>query len=31
MLLIGYAIYVMRMSEEHLLERLDAAKAALEG
>jgi heme exporter protein C len=31
MLLLGYAIYVMRMSEEHLLERVDAAKTALEG
>ena len=31
MLMIGYAIYVMRMSEERLLERMDEAKAALEG
>jgi heme exporter protein C len=31
MLLVGYAIYVMRMSEERLSERLDVAKEALEG
>jgi heme exporter protein C len=31
MLLIGYAIYVMRMSEELLLDRVDEAKTALEG
>jgi heme exporter protein C len=31
MLMIGYAIYVMRMSEERLLERVDEAKTALEG
>ena len=31
MLMVGYAIYVMRMSEERLSERLDTAKEALEG
>jgi heme exporter protein C len=31
MLMVGYAIYVMRMSEERLSERLDVAKEALEG
>jgi heme exporter protein C len=31
MLLVGYAIYIMRMSEERLSERLDMAKEALEG
>ncbi|HEY5539986.1 MAG TPA: cytochrome c biogenesis protein [Coriobacteriia bacterium] len=31
MLMIGYAIYTMRMSEERLHERLDVAKESLEG
>ena len=31
MLMVGYAIYVMRMQEELLTERIDAAKDALEG
>ncbi|MBA4370839.1 MAG: cytochrome C assembly protein [Coriobacteriaceae bacterium] len=31
MLMLGFAIYVIRMSEERLRERLDAAKTALEG
>jgi heme exporter protein C len=31
MLLIGYGIYVMRMSEERLLERVDMTKSAIEG
>jgi len=30
MLMIGYAIYTMRMSEERLHERLDVAKESLE-
>lgn len=31
MLMVGYAIYTIRMSEERLAERLDEAKEALEG
>ena len=31
MLMVGYAIYTMRMSEERLSERVDEAKEALEG
>lgn len=31
MLMIGYAVYQLRVGEEHLRERLEAAKAAIEG